>query len=48
MQAMLAPMQTDEQLTFGEYGQLLRLKKSAMAAAKRHGSQAAAVATRPR
>jgi len=37
MQATLAAMQTDELLTYDELGELLRLKKTAMAAAKRRG-----------
>jgi len=37
IQATLAAMQTDELLTYDELGELLRLKKTAMAAAKRRG-----------
>jgi len=37
MRYTLAAMQTDELLTYEELGELLRLKKTAMAAAKRRG-----------
>jgi len=37
IRAKLAAMQTDELLTYDELGELLRLKKTAMAAAKRRG-----------
>jgi len=37
IRATLVPMQTDELLTYEELGGLLRLKKTAMAAAKRRG-----------
>lgn len=37
IQATLAAMQTDKLLTYEELGELLRLKKTAMAAAKRRG-----------
>jgi len=37
MRYTLAAMQTDELLTYDELGELLRLKKTAMAAAKRRG-----------
>lgn len=37
IRAKLATMQTDELLTYDELGELLRLKKTAMVAAKRRG-----------
>jgi len=37
MRGTLAAMKTDELLTYDELGELLRLKKTAMAAAKRRG-----------